>query len=460
MARQTRGFASTGQQRALLAVCAAVFMLLAAPRARIGPAGIPVYLFDVLGVLAFALAYTLPYPTGAFIRRAKNLFAAFMVLILISQINCAVLLTSTTNAAYMAARYVSSGMLAVAFYKLAARRESFDLLIKTIIAGSCFSAAFSILSSLPFTRSLIEPLLRADFLNPAAKFVRLDSQYAMRGNTLIGTSTITAGFLASMWPIVACMPLIAAGPSSVWNRFRGAMAALVAFGALATYSRGGLVALGAACAVLLVKGSVKTRRASTALIVAVCAVAYMAPKDSDALMIDRYDKRFGAMIDGVRAGGQFESSNEAGRFQSYIYPFLWVLDHPEAAIMGYGNDAGKRTKFNRGTVPWYDSHALVPRTMYQFGAVAAVILVWLLTSTVTGLGRQRAGDSEASTQASASIYAMFAAASIWFLVGHAAISTTRGFTLTMIMIALALAVRTHLRPDSAILGLGVRAKGG
>ncbi|MDB2576737.1 O-antigen ligase family protein [Planctomycetota bacterium] len=437
----------TAQQKALTLTCVAVFLLLAAPRARVGPGGIPIYLYDVFGALAFGFAYRVSLPSAPAIRLLRSLLAALLFLIVISQVNAGILITSPTNAAYMAIRYFVNVLMAVAILKFAADRNGFDLLTKTIIAATAVTATITLLLSVPATRDLILPLMKVPFLNPTAMWVDrtlASSQSAVRGESLIGTSTITGAFLASMWPIVACMPFLRVDPRSAWNRLRGPIAALVALGALATYSRGALLALGAACVVLLVKGSRRTRQASAALILAAGFTFYFAPSESESLMIDRYSNRFSALAEGLRAGGEFDTANEADRLESYIAPFIYLSENPEMAVLGHGNARGRTTRLHPSPVT-FPTHALIPSAMVKFGLVSALILVSMIVLAIRSLPQASPNESERSRQARASVLAMFAAASIWFIVGHAAISTARGFGLTMTMIALAHGVALHLR---------------
>ncbi|MDB4559357.1 O-antigen ligase family protein [Planctomycetota bacterium] len=461
MASSARGLASTTQQKALYATCAAIFLLLVAPRARFDPGGIPIYFYDVVGSLAFGLAYSLPFPSDSYLRRFRALLSALLILILVSQINCGVSFTSPTNAAYMAIRYVTNTLMAVTILKMSARREGFDLMIKTIIIACTFTAITTILVSIPATRGLVSPLLQIPILNPNSEWVGrylASAPSVVRGESLIGTSTITGAFLASMWPIVACMPFIKVDAKSAWQRLRVPMSGLVALGALMTYSRGALVAVGAACIVFLLRGSQQTRRASAALIVAVCAVAYLAPTDSDNFMVDRYSKRFAILAEGVRAGGEFSSVNEAVRLQSYIDPFTWLASHPRNLVLGVGNSRGNITK-GHAEFPTYKAHAVIPNAMMRFGLLSAALFLSIILLAFNAVGSGQRSDGQRSKQAAASIQAMLAAASIWFIVGHAAISTARGYGLTMMMVALALGVRLHLRQGRPTGSVIVRPQG-
>lgn len=417
----------------------AVFLLLAAPRARVGPAGIPVYAFDFVGVLAFIASYRLTAPVTRRIRTGLNLSLGLALTIMAAQAHHAVWSGSIMEPTYMAVRYLSAGALAMAAYKSSCRYSGRTKVLAAAIAGMAFTATISVCASLPQTRFIVTPVFGVSLLNPTAEYASEQLSEAaggMRGHSLVGTSTLTGAFLAIGWPLA----LLAA------QQLRGralqslayASSFWIAVGALATYSRGALVALCAAALALLLRGSSIERRASLALISATVLAAIALPKESDSLMVDRYQTRFAALADGARRGGQFENESESERLRSWTEPVVFALAHPETLLLGYGN-ARSRTNFNHPDAPDFFRHSLPSKTYYYFGVSGFVLFARLLwIAFVTQARSDRRGDPTQKAS-SACGTAAFAAAGVWFIVGHAAISTIRGFALTLFIVALALA---------------------
>lgn len=431
-------------RRASQLTALAVFLLTAAPRARLDQLGIPVYAFDVVGVLAFLANY--PYPAQP--TRAGSQTAgwtlALVVTIVAAQVHHVFMTDDVMRSTYMLLRYLSGMALAVAVFKSLRRPGGPPWVIGALMAGMCTTALLALLASLPQTRGLIRPVFEISLLSPTAarSGERLGASLAgMRGTSLVGTSTLTGAFLAIGWPI-AYVTLEATRDRGRWmRRVTTAAAFLIAAGAVATYSRGAVVALAAAATVFAVIGTSRQRTAAFALVVAATMGWIVLPRDSDTLLLSRYGSRFGMLAEGIRNGGEFEEESEMVRILSWTEPVEWVVSHPESLVLGYGNTRGKAT-MKVDDAPDFHRHAVPAAALYYFGGLGLLAFVGIVLSSLAAAIRTRPDPLEVRSQR-AGIVAAFGAAGVWFVIGHAAISTARGFALTMMLVAMAHALHAR-----------------
>ena len=191
--------------------------------------------------------------------------------------------------------------------------------------------------SLAPTRAFVtEALFSHDFLVPsgetmALKILRSEGlNEAMRGQSLIGTSTITTGFLGTMW-----------GFSLLANRWPGIdrkwrttalVASILTPGAmLMTYGRAAWLTIIVIVGLSLIFGFVKSRRNMAILVISLAIILFRVGWQSKLFMTERVLHKTEIALD-----NPYKDESFSPRLLSYSQPFSHLSKHPIFFFVGAG----------------------------------------------------------------------------------------------------------------------------
>ena len=416
--------------RARRLVCLAVFVLLSMPRARLMLGGVPIYFLDVLALVGYWSCWRARMLRVGVIR--SPWIGGLMLIMAFSQAQHVLLGGDEANAIYMFARYSCAVVLQASVAGICRAEGGVWAILNALAWGAGLTGLLSVASSVPGLKTVATLLLSNPLLNPtddkAASLLELAG--AARGISLVGTSTITAAFLAATWPLT----LVLARSTSDRGRWRSSwlLSMIVLFGALATYSRGGVLAVAGSSLVMALAGArLELKRAMGALI-ALGLVVGLAGLNSERLLVSRLIDRTQILVEAIESR-EVTTDNERERFDSWVEPFLAIGEDPMLIVVGYGNSRGHSEGVSRQV---FRRHSGLASGIFYFGLLAALLFHWVIIRTVwfslqgarKALGQNRG--------LAAGVAGSVAAVVVWLLLGHAGISTPRGFALILVLLAL------------------------
>ncbi|MBC2717418.1 MAG: hypothetical protein HF978_19095 [Desulfobacteraceae bacterium] len=259
--------------------------------------------------------------------------------------------------------------------------------LKAIVAGLLCASAVTIMYSLAPMRPLVmKTVLSYKFLVPEAESLARKTLYygglteAMRGQSLIGTSTITTGFLGTMWAFTF---------------------------------------LAASNTMILVIG----------LAIVVLKVGWQ----SELFMVDRVFEKTQLAIE-----NPYEEESFAQRLRSFTQPFSHLLEHPFWLIAGAGRIGQKLS--SRGNVEaelrdlaGLSKHSGFGMAYYCYGLVAAITHTLIMLSGFLLILKRLQKPSPEGAPLYRITWQTFLIAwcglLFWWLPGHAMIGEARGVIL-------------------------------
>jgi len=403
-------YRQTPTSPSILLFCLFVFLLVPAPRAGIKVGPIPLYVIDL--VIISLLAKTSTFQK---LFRDRPIFSVSIFIwfgfVISSELTGMFIFENHIETVYMIGRIILS--LSIFFIAFNAINEIRDLefVLIAVSVGLIISSVLMIMSSLPFTRSLVLNLVFSNsFLEPAAaqssRFLT-EGDTGIRGRTLVGVSIIAASFINICWPLAA---LLWRWP---WNtgawKYVGLMACVLA------------------------------------------PMAVLMSYSSQLFFFDRLTNRTEAMFD-----APFEDKRESERTLAYFEPWHHMLENPRFILLGEGISV--RFSSSARVMPeqaGQATHAAFAMGYYAYGLTASILFLSMFVRG--GLHVQQMKDqfrnSAAALLAPALILSMVGMAP-WLVFGHAAISTPRGIMLFFLILGLiaSLAKLQNLRWDQASKG--------
>jgi len=446
-------YRQTPTSPSILLFCLFVFLLVTAPRAGIKVGPIPLYVIDL--VIISLLAKTSTFQK---LFRDRPIFSVSIFIwfgfVISSELTGMFIFENHIETVYMIGRIILS--LSIFFIAFNAINEIRDLefVLIAVSVGLIISSVLMIMSSLPFTRSLVLNLVFSNsFLEPAAaqssRFLT-EGDTGIRGRTLVGVSIIAASFINICWPLAA---LLWRWP---WNtgawKYVGLMACVLApMAVLMSYSRGPIVGT---ILMVVVTLTIGLRRVKTGVLFPVIAgfvVVLFVGASSQLFFFDRLTNRTEAMFD-----APFEDKRESERTLAYFEPWHHMLENPRFILLGEGISV--RFSSSARVMPeqaGQATHAAFAMGYYAYGLTASILFLSMFVRG--GLHVQQMKDqfrnSAAALLAPALILSMVGMAP-WLVFGHAAISTPRGIMLFFLILGLiaSLAKLQNLRWDQASKG--------
>ena len=422
-------------------------LLLAAPRSRI-VFGAPIYFIDVLAFILIVLPLQ-----GQFYRWSPRISLSkvvpvFMAAVVISELRGLIEYGTMLESVYMMARYMIAASLFFTIPRLVYRPEHIDFILKGVIAGTLASVAIVILYSLGPTRSLIvNALFTKTFLNPGwESLLRAIAIYGagesvMRGRSLVGAATMTAGFLAVTWPL-AFIAYDRFKSNLVWKHVALVTIVVAPIGILMTYGRGAWIMVSAVVFLVAVFGLVSGRKILLAVVIGGGVAATQMDIDMELFYLDRIEGQARLTIDNPLA-----DASTSERLLSFVQPFGHLAENPSWLIAGSGRAGNRATRrgdlegqlFDEGGLATHSTFAMA---YYSFGFPAAVcqVLFVILGFLFT---MKRAFRMQLAVQGQKvvwqGLFMCWCTYTLWWASGHAMAGEPRGMMLSFLLFGLVVA---------------------
>ena len=430
-------------RRALLWLCITIFVLLSAPRMnlRIGP--IPFYFIDLFLLITYVLATKLR-PVRTTRTMFGNIVGVIFFLAIVSEIYGAVSNASYFEPIYNIARTLMAFSIFISARRIIRTQEDLNKVLVFAFFGITVTALLLVLSSIPPTRSFSNNyIFSITFFEPASESViNSYSKYvgAMRGRSYVGVSILSAAFVNSIWPLLLLLRKNTR-PNPFWKSMMFAGFILLPASVVFTYSRGAIIGLVFVALGILIFNSGNARNLLVTTLFAGVMIFIYIGLDSGYFYFQRLEKSTTRIVE-----QPVQKRNETERLYAYVEPFWHLQEHPEYIVLGEGlthSGVAATTAIIEGNRA---DHAAFAKSYYAYGLLAALLYVVLLfSSLVYTLNNAVLSRSVFTLRFSRVLFPVLLGLFPWFVLGHAAVSTHRGATLFLFIIAL-VTMQTSLKP--------------
>ncbi|MFC1775872.1 hypothetical protein ACFL3I_00850 [Pseudomonadota bacterium] len=422
-------------------------LLLAAPRSRV-VFGAPIYFIDVLAFTLIIMPLKGQLHRWAPKIPISKVVPVFMAAVVISELRGLLVYGTVLESVYMTARYMIAASLFFTIPRLVSKPQHIDLLLKGLILGTLASAVIVILYSLGPTRSLIVGALFSNsLLNPGwERLLRAIAIYgagesAMRGRSLVGAATMTAGFLALTWPL-AFVAYDRFKNTLLWKRIALATVVIAPIGILMTYGRGAWLMVIVVVLLVGVFGLVSGRKILLAVVIGGGLAATQMDIDMELFYFDRITESTQETMD-----NPFSDVSTTERLLSFIQPFGHLVENPSWLLAGSGRAGQRATR--RGNIggQLYDevglaNHSAFSTAYYSFGVPAVVCQVLFVALgflfTMKRAFRMKAADPHQKVVWQG-LFMCWCTYSLWWASGHAVVGEPRGMMLSFLLFGLIVA---------------------
>ncbi|MDM8553361.1 O-antigen ligase family protein [Desulfococcaceae bacterium HSG7] len=361
-----------------------VFILLAAPKMRImiGPA--PLYIIDGLIFLLLLSAWKMPAVKRSSSNHLPALVFCYLMFIYIGELRGLVIYQALFKSIYMMGVFSLGVSVFFIVPKLVRDTEAMTVVLKAIVIGLLCTSTITIMYSLSLTRPLVmKTMFSYDFLVPSAEsLARRTLVYggvveAMRGNSLIGTSTITTGFLGTVWAF-ACLAANWPGIVGAWRIIANIVSIATPVAILMTYGRAAWLTVIVIGTMFLFFGFVKSRRNTLILSLCLLMVAIQFGWKSNLFMVERVVKKTRLTLE-----NPFKDESFVPRLLSFTQPFSHVWRHPSWLIAGAGRVGHKISAQGNRVIQLRElaglsKHSGFGMAYYCYGMAAAIIHALLM----------------------------------------------------------------------------------
>lgn len=422
-------------------------ILLVAPRTRIVIVA-PLYLIDVLAFLL--LISPLRNPRFSWVPRQpfSQIVYIYMAFVVISELRGMLAYGTFIQSVYMMGRFIIAISVFYTLPKLVSSTRDMIPILKGIVAGTLASAIIVIMYSLgPLRPLVVGTIYSSDILNPGwENLLRAVQIYgageaAMRGRSLVGAATLTAGFIASVWPL-SFLAYKYFENSILWKRTALATTIIAPVGVLMTYGRGAWLMVGAAVFLISVFGLASARKILLMAVAGGVIVFTQFNLHSDLFLMDELIERTRVTID-----NPFADVSTTERLYSYIEPFEHLAENPVWLFAGAGR-TGNRVSSREGIAGFggqlYDeggraTHSAFSMAYYSFGFIAAVCQVLLIINGFLFIFRRMRISRRADTVQKLvwqSLFMCWTTFTLWWASGHGMVGEPRGAMLVFFMYGL------------------------
>lgn len=417
-----------------------VFLLLAAPKLRImvGPA--PLYAVDCLLAYLLFTSKRMPVVKWASLGTPlPTLVTFYLLLTWVGELRGLLTYGALLESVFIIGEFSLGISLFFIVPRLVRSSDAVSILLKAIVAGLLCASAVTILYSLAPTRSLVmNTVLSYKFLVPEAESLARKTLYyggltdAMRGQSLIGTSTITTGFLGTMW-VFTFLASKWPGINGKWLTFAHIAAITTPIAMLMTYGRAAWLTVLVLGTMSFIFGFAKSRRYIVILVIGLAIIAFRIGWQSELFMVDRVVFKTQLAIE-----NPYEEESFGHRLLSFTQPFSHLLDHPSWLIAGVGRVGQKLS--NRGNIETrlldeagLSKHSGFGMAYYCYGLLAAITHVLLMLSgfqlVLNRLQRPFKKKIPLYTLTWQTFLMAWIGLLFWWLPGHAMIGEARGVIL-------------------------------
>jgi hypothetical protein len=415
-------------KRALGFLALTAFLLMADPLMNIYIGPVPIYIIDFLIFLTWISASQVSssrrYPLRGFV-------VFIMLAMLASELIAGLQLGTLVQPVYLIARTLLAISLFFSVPKIVQSKDDLFTLMKAALPGALISAMLMVASSLPPTQGIAARIFSIHLLMPSAEDVAAAygfASIAMRGESLIGVSILSAAFLNTIWPMLF---LLRADDrlGARWRLLLLFAIVLMPLGVIFSYSRGAIAGLAMIVVSVFLLGSSKIRGP---IIIGVAAVVLI-------LSWVGFGSQY-FLFDWLQTKAQYQLANPTtsedvtARTGAYIDPFLNITENPSFILFGEGF---ARLKIDGATSVAGNSHAVFGAAAFGYGMLAAFAYVGLLLDAflITWRHAWGAKDEFLRIFARALLAGLFSFAS-WFILGPAAVSEPRGAELLFLVFGL------------------------
>jgi hypothetical protein len=415
--------------RALRFLSLTIFLLMADPLMNlyIGPA--PLYAIDILAFLTWIYASRIPssrrYPLQGFV-------VFILIAMLASELIAGIQLGTLLQPAYLIARTLLAISLFFATTRVIQSRSDLETLIKAGMLGALITAALMVTSSLPQTQGIIaRRIFRFSFLMPSAEDVAAEygsAGMAMRGQSLVGVSILSAAFLNTIWPLLFLLRTDEKGGAR-WNVPKILAIVLIPLGVILSYSRGAIAGLVMIVLIVLLLSSGRVRAPVVIGVGIAVLVISWAGWGSEYFKFEWLQQKSEYQFTYAS-----QSNDMIQRIDAYSDPFQLVQEKPLFLLLGQGF---AREKIPGATSEGGANHAVFAIATYGYGMLAAFAYVGLLLAAfrITWSHAWGAKDAFLIIFSRALLASLFGFSS-WFILGLAAVSEPRGAMLLFFLFGL------------------------
>ena len=412
-----------------------VLILLAAPKTRMTIGPLPLYLIDVLNGLL--LLYAIRKPPIKRLKPLSSLVTVYLIFVWAGELRGMIIYGAVLEPIYMIVQFSLGISLFFVVPKLVRTQNDVSLVLKAIVAGLIFTSLITIFYSFGPTRDLVMELFFShNFFVPSAERLAQRTlqmagiQDTLRGQSLIGTSTITTGFLGVMWAfsfLAAAWP----GLQAQWRNAAIWASILTPLAMLATYGRAAWLTVIVIGSMAFFFGFARGRKNMLVLIAGLTMIVYQVGWQSDLFLVDMLVQKTQNF-----AENPYEAEHE--RLGSYIEPFYHLMENPSWLLIGAGR-VGKKLS-QRGDieatlrdVAGLSNHSGFGMAYYCYGLIAAIthaliILFGLLL--VRARLKNTPGNRYSLNKETWQVFFMGSIGMVlWWLPGHAMIGEGRGVIL-------------------------------
>lgn len=425
------------RQNGLRLLCVTAFLLAGMPRASIRLAGMPLYFIDVTAAMTLFFAIRNRRRDSTAGQPATLLVIFFLGGILAGQLRHAAHFGAFFEPLYILVRYLLATSLFFSTRHLLQSYLDLMQLVKALVLGLIVTASLVVGVALPLTRPLCVNYVFANSVLEPASDQAIErygqSDRADRGRSLVGTSTLSGGFITTLWPFAFLLyswrPL-----SNRWRAVSMIACFLAPFGAVMTYARGTVLGIMLAGLILLTFRRARARTVTLAIVVLCFGVFQLVGWDSEAFLFSRLINRTRAAIE-----DPLEHKDERERTMSFIEPFVHLAQNPEWFLMGAGDSGGHADPtveplYARGELATHSTFAM---SYYSFGMVAALsnatLLLFAFVTIVLHIRCLHTAPVQDALVAR-TFFAVLGGMFPWWVTGHGAASTPRGAMLFFLVI--------------------------
>lgn len=360
------------------------FLLLAVPRLRIVIASAPIYAIDILAALVYMAANRMPAIKWSTVKPLPTQVSLFLVFMMIGELNGLLIYGAFLESIYVFVEYSLALSLFFTIPRVLSDTKTMAIVLNGIVAGSLCTSVITIMYALGPTRALVmNTIFSSKYLVPTAERMaqRILAQggmaEAMRGQSLIGVSTITTGFLGIAWAFA----FLAANWPEVkgkWQSLANLASIVTPIAILMTYGRTAWLTVIAIGSLSLFFGFAKGRRNMVILVFSLVLVVYQVGWQSEWFMVNR-------VVDATQRTleNPYQDYSTARRLTSYTQIFSHIAKHPAWIVLGAGR-IGKRLAV-RGDlneelrdISGMSTHSGFAMAYYCYGMMGAIIHAFIV----------------------------------------------------------------------------------
>lgn len=420
------------------------FILLAMPKLRF-VGSFPIYVIDAVLIILLILSFKRQSINWKPLRPIPKLVVIYIFFVLLGELHGLIVYMCPVESIYLMVRFSLASSLVYILPKLVTTYDDLIPVIKGVIVGILITSVIVIMYSISLTRPLVtSTVFSIDMLEPASQLVIAETmrlgggEDALRGRSLIGVSTLTTGFIGSMWPLVFLANKLPHF-NKRWKRiallasFVSPVALLMTYGRIAWAT---VAVVGIMISIFKFSGG---RRVFAIMAIGCLLVVNMYGIHSKLFQIER--------IVNPEPAHYEKAANE--RILSYIEPFQHLAENPLWLFVGAGEIANTLISRGHGVIELYDreglaTHSAFSMAYYNYGFFAAMCMVLLMLSGFR-LILQRIKLRDRRKKEYIWIWQILLTAlcglTPWWLGGHAVVSAPHGAMLFFFLFGLLLAFR-------------------